>query len=80
MEEFLTENNLTCQMGPEVECFVFDNIIFNHKNNNNLNGDRSDNNSEYHEPKILSVEGGDGRNTQLEGRVDMTHLHFKILC
>lgn len=63
MEEFLIENNLTCQMGPEVECFIFDNIIFNHKNNNNnLNGDRSNDNSEYHEPKILSVEGygGDG--------------------
>ena len=63
MEEFLIENNLTCQMGPEVECFVFDSIIFNHKNNNDdLNGDRSDDNSEYHEPKILSVEGygGDG--------------------
>ena len=63
MEEFLIENNLTCQMGPEVECFVFDSIIFNHKNNNNdLNSDKSDDNSEYHEPKILSVEGygGDG--------------------
>src|SRR6266487_3375316 len=50
MEQFLIENNLTCQMGAEVECFVFDSIIFNHKNKNNLNGDRSDNNSEYHEP------------------------------
>ena len=61
MEEFLIENNLTCQMGPEVECFVFDSIIFNHKNNNNdLNSERSDDNSEYHEPKILSVEGYGG--------------------
>ena len=57
MEEYLIENNLTCQMGPEVECFVFDNIIFNHKNSNNNPND----NSEY-EPKIISLEqyGVDG--------------------
>ena len=28
MEEYLAESNLTCQIGPEVECFVFDNISF----------------------------------------------------
>ncbi len=61
MEEFLIENNLTCQIGPEVECFVFDNIIFNHKNNNNnLNGDRAKDNSEYREPQFVSVEGYGG--------------------
>ncbi|MGC1931148.1 MAG: type I glutamate--ammonia ligase [Candidatus Nitrosopolaris sp.] len=63
MEEYLIKNNLSCQMGPEVECFVFDNIIFNHKNNNNnLNADRDNDNSEYHEPKIISLEqyGADG--------------------
>ena len=83
MEESLIENNLTCQMGPEVECFVFDNIIFNHKNNNNnFNGAKGNDNSEYHEPKIISLEqyGADGCNTQLKGKVDMMHLHFKILC
>jgi glutamine synthetase len=57
MEECLIENSLTCQMGPEVECFVFDNIIFNHKNKNNSAND----NNEY-EPKIISLEqyGADG--------------------
>jgi glutamine synthetase len=28
MEEYLAESNLTCQIGPEVECFIFDNISF----------------------------------------------------
>ena len=28
MEEYLAESNLTCQLGPEVECFVFDDISF----------------------------------------------------
>ena len=28
MEEYLAESNLTCQIGPEVECFVFDDISF----------------------------------------------------
>ena len=28
MEEFLAESNLTCQIGPEVECFIFDDISF----------------------------------------------------
>lgn len=28
MEEHLAESNLTCQIGPEVECFVFDEISF----------------------------------------------------
>ena len=63
MEESLLENNLSCQIGPEVECFVFDNIIFNHKNNNNnnnLDGDRDIDNSEYREPKFVSVEGYGG--------------------
>jgi glutamine synthetase len=28
MEEYLAQSNLTCQIGPEVECFVFDDISF----------------------------------------------------
>ena len=53
MEEHLIENNLICQLGPEVECFVFDNIMFNHKCGNDK--------GEY-ESKILSSEqfGTDG--------------------
>jgi glutamine synthetase len=44
MEEHLTENKMLCQIGPEVECFVFDNIIFDDKNNNT------------HKSKIVSTE------------------------
>ncbi|MGB8934162.1 MAG: type I glutamate--ammonia ligase [Candidatus Nitrosopolaris sp.] len=57
MEEHLIENNLTCQMGPEVECFVFDNIVFNHKNSNNNSNDKDE-----YESKIISLEqfGTDG--------------------
>lgn len=29
MEEQLAENGLVCQVGAEVECFIFDKIIFN---------------------------------------------------
>jgi glutamine synthetase len=46
MEEYLAENNLFCQVGAEVECFVFDDIIFN--NNNNTNKD--------HDLEIISTE------------------------
>src|ERR671919_883497 len=45
MEEYLAENNLFCQVGAEVECFVFDDIVFN---NNNTNKD--------HELEIISTE------------------------
>ena len=45
MEEYLAENNLFCQVGAEVECFIFDDIVFN---NNNSDKD--------HELKIISTE------------------------
>ena len=45
MEEYLAENNLFCQVGAEVECFVFDDIVFN---NNNTNKD--------HDLEIISTE------------------------
>src|ERR671919_1413978 len=32
MEEYLAENNFFCQVGAEVECFVFDDIVFNNNN------------------------------------------------
>src|SRR5918998_1170932 len=32
-EEYLAENNLTCQIGPEVECFIFDSIDFGNTDN-----------------------------------------------
>ena len=28
IEEYLAQNNLFCQVGPEVECFIFDEILF----------------------------------------------------
>ncbi len=28
IEEYLAQNNLVCQVGPEVECFIFDEILF----------------------------------------------------
>ena len=45
MEEYLAENNLFCQVGSEVECFVFDDIVFNNNTNN-----------KEHELKIISIE------------------------
>jgi glutamine synthetase len=45
MEGYLAENNLLCQVGAEVECFVFDDIVFN---NNNTDKD--------HELEIISTE------------------------
>jgi glutamine synthetase len=37
MEEYLTQNNLLCQIGPEVECFIFDDIVF-HNNSDKHHG------------------------------------------
>src|ERR687891_2731500 len=34
LEEYLTENNMMCQIGPEVECFIFDSIEFGNRDNN----------------------------------------------
>ena len=28
MEEYLAMNQITCQVGAEVECFIFDDIVF----------------------------------------------------
>ena len=39
MEEYLAESNLTCQIGPEVECFVFDDISFRDKVQNVIGTD-----------------------------------------
>lgn len=33
LEEYLAENNMTCQIGPEVECFIFDSIDFGSTDN-----------------------------------------------
>jgi glutamine synthetase len=44
LEEHLTQNNIVCQIGPEVECFIFDSIDFANKGNNTSH------------PKIISSE------------------------
>ena len=44
LEEHLTQNNIMCQIGPEVECFIFDSIDFANKDNNTSH------------PKIISSE------------------------
>jgi glutamine synthetase len=33
LEEYLTENSMQCQLGSEVECFIFDSINFKHDSN-----------------------------------------------
>jgi glutamine synthetase len=49
MEEYLAESNLTCQIGPEVECFVFDNISFQNNLENVISAQSYsiDNDSEF---------------------------------
>ena len=36
LEDHLAVNQITCQVGAEVECFIFDQIVFDN-NNNNIN-------------------------------------------
>jgi glutamine synthetase len=48
MEGYLSENGLSCQIGAEVECFIFDDIVFDDA------GKRGK--SRIYEPKIISVE------------------------
>ena len=38
MEEYLIQNNLLCQIGPEVECFIFDDIVFHNNNSDKHHG------------------------------------------
>jgi glutamine synthetase len=40
MEDFLTNEGFSCQIGPEVECFIFDDMVF----------------GDGHEPEIISTE------------------------
>jgi glutamine synthetase len=35
MEEHLAQSNLLCQVGPEVECFIFDDIVFHNSSDKN---------------------------------------------
>jgi glutamine synthetase len=47
MEEHLKQNGLLCQIGAEVECFIFDDIGLN---------DMKDNARDDGEPKVISIE------------------------
>jgi glutamine synthetase len=49
MERYLGENGLSCQIGSEVECFIFDDVLFDN------NGDKKYKSSRY-QPEIISVE------------------------
>lgn len=49
MEIYLRENGLSCQIGSEVECFIFDDILFD-------NNDDKKGNSRRYQPEIVSVE------------------------
>jgi glutamine synthetase len=54
LERYLSDNlMMSCQVGAEVECFIFDNIIFGEcENGNDNNGNQ--------EPEIISTEQLDG--------------------
>src|SRR5919197_4591149 len=54
MEGYLRENGLSCQIGSEVECFIFDDILID--DDDNGRDDKKSNKSHSYEPKIISVE------------------------
>jgi glutamine synthetase len=54
MEGYLRENGLSCQIGSEVECFIFDDILID--DDDNGRDDKKGNKSHSYEPKIISVE------------------------
>ena len=54
MEGYLGENGLSCQIGSEVECFIFDDILFDNKKN--FVSYRESNETHSHEPKLISAE------------------------
>jgi glutamine synthetase len=56
MERYLGENGLSCQIGSEVECFIFDDILFDNNNDNFGGGYEESNETHSHEPKIISAE------------------------
>jgi glutamine synthetase len=51
MEGYLAENGLYCQIGSEVECFIFDDIVFYNNDQDGKKRKRS-----LYQPKIISVE------------------------
>jgi glutamine synthetase len=55
METYLGENGLSCQIGSKVECFIFDDILFNN-NNGSLGSHKKSDKSYSREPKIISAE------------------------
>ena len=51
MEQYLRENGLSCQIGAEVECFIFDDIIFQNNSDQDVKKRRRS-----YLPKIISEE------------------------
>ncbi len=62
LEDHLAVNQITCQVGAEVECFIFDQIVFdnNNSNINTINKLQNNNNNNNQQPDndvtILSTE------------------------
>jgi glutamine synthetase len=56
MEGYLRENELSCQIGSEIECFIFDDIQYDNNNNGGSGHKKKDNKNRSYEPKIISVE------------------------
>ena len=50
MERYLAENGLLCQIGAEVECFIFDDIVLENTS------DKNQDNNIHQQPKVISVE------------------------
>ncbi|MFL6341280.1 MAG: type I glutamate--ammonia ligase [Nitrososphaeraceae archaeon] len=42
MEEYLAQKNLSCQVGSEVECFIFDDVVFQRDNGGKNNHEKTE--------------------------------------
>lgn len=55
LEDHLAVNQLSCQVGAEVECFIFDEILFN-SNNNDTSSNNSSSVNKFKDVSIVSDE------------------------
>lgn len=55
LEDHLAVNQISCQIGAEVECFIFDQILFNTGNSKDLNNNLSSE-ADFNNVSILSTE------------------------
>jgi glutamine synthetase len=84
MEEYLVQNKLSCQIGPEAECFIFDDIIFH--NNNGLKDDEAEViSAEQHGIRKYPIRRKGGydappfQNSLLEFRFEVAEILMKIM-